>query len=104
MKQIPQACLHPYKSNAGHFRSGLLRPTLLGGVLLAALLPFAVTRASAQNGVDTWVGNTSVNWADHNWSGANNPPASGDGLTFGAAGTSGASLLDNLTTGAFVIT
>jgi hypothetical protein len=37
----------------------------------------------------TWVGNTSVNWADPNWSGTNNPPIANDILIFGAAGTAG---------------
>jgi autotransporter-associated beta strand protein len=52
------------------------------------------------NGTDTWVGNTSGNWADANWSGANNPPISGDVIEFGAAGTSGTALSDNLMTAA----
>jgi len=42
---------------------------------------------------DTWVGNTSANWNDLNWTGGNNPPAaSGDALIFGVAGSSGATL------------
>lgn len=44
----------------------------------------------------TWVGNTSVNWADPNWSGTNNPPIANDILIFGAAGTAGAILNNNL--------
>jgi autotransporter-associated beta strand protein len=56
--------------------------------------------AYGANGTDTWVGNTSGNWADANWSGANNPPISGDVIEFGAAGTSGSTLVDNLMTAA----
>jgi hypothetical protein len=44
----------------------------------------------------TWVGNTSINWADLNWSGTNNPPIANDILIFGAAGTAGAILNNNL--------
>jgi hypothetical protein len=48
---------------------------------------------------DTWVGNTSVNWADLNWAaGGNNPPQTGDSLVFAAEGGQGASLVDNLMT------
>src|SRR5262245_42781069 len=44
----------------------------------------------------TWIGNTSVNWADAaNWSGGT-VPATGDSLQFGAAGTAGTTLVDNL--------
>ncbi len=55
-------------------------------------------RALAANGTDTWVGNTSVNWGDANWIGANTIPISGDSLDFSAAGTSGLTLTDNLMT------
>jgi hypothetical protein len=41
---------------------------------------------------DTWVGNTSTNFSGLNWTGANNPPVSGDALVFGPAGTSGTTL------------
>ncbi len=54
----------------------------------------------ARSRQDTWVGNASANWADSNWSGANNPPLSGDALSFVAAGSFGAALNNNLTTGA----
>ena len=47
---------------------------------------------------DTWVGNTSASWNASNWSGTNNPPLTGDSLVFGAAGTSGLTLTDNLMT------
>ena len=41
---------------------------------------FACRQALAAN--DLWVGNTSANWADANWSGGNNPPVTGDSLEF----------------------
>jgi autotransporter-associated beta strand protein len=63
-------------------------------------LSISSRHAYAANGTDTWVGNTSGNWADANWSGANNPPISGDVIEFGAAGTSGTALIDNLMTAA----
>src|SRR5689334_5917349 len=45
---------------------------------------------------DTWQGNASPNWADLNWTGGNNPPVAGDALLFGAAGSSGTTLNNNL--------
>ena len=42
-----------------------------------ALLASAVV-SHAANGADAWVGNTSANFGDANWTGANNPPLSGD--------------------------
>jgi fibronectin-binding autotransporter adhesin len=61
------------------------------------LMGWAVDSVHAQ---DNWQGNTSVNWGDGgNWSPAvNAPPASGDSLIFGAAGSSGTTLTDNLMT------
>ena len=54
---------------------------------------------AATNGADTWVGNTSASWGTGgNWTGANAPPISGDSLIFGAAGSSGTTLTDNLMT------
>jgi len=48
---------------------------------------------------DTWVGNTSANWADSNWaSSGDNPPLTGDSLVFGLAGTAGSTVTDNLMT------
>jgi len=56
---------------------------------LLALFSSQATRAVT----DTWVGNTSANWNDINWTGGNNPPAlSGDALNFGIVGTSGLTL------------
>ena len=76
---------------AGYFASTRLFRTMqvLFAVLAITLLS---TDAGAASGADTWVGNTSVNWADGNWSGTNNPPISGDSLIFGAAGSSGLAL------------
>ena len=56
----------------------------------SAALLFAGHSAKAANGADTWVGNTSTDWAGMNWMGTNNPPISGDSLVFGADGTAGA--------------
>jgi fibronectin-binding autotransporter adhesin len=77
------------------FRAG--RQIALAVAVAAAALPNlpGVARAAT----DTWVGNTSANWGDLNWTGGNNPPASGDSLVFGTAGSSGTTLTDNLTTG-----
>lgn len=68
----------------------------LFGALIAAALP-AVSAQSA--GTDTWVGNTDANWnTAANWttSGGSTPPANGDSLVFGAAGSAGASLNNNI--------
>ena len=67
----------------------------------AALAVFAVVGFNPQAlaATDTWVGNTSLNWADPNWAaGGNNPPQTGDSLVFAAAGGAGTSLVDNLMT------
>jgi len=51
-------------------------------------------------GTDTWVGNTDANWnTAANWttSGGSTPPTSGDSLVFGAAGASGLTLNNNIT-------
>jgi fibronectin-binding autotransporter adhesin len=47
--------------------------------------------------IDRWTGGVSVNWADLNWAGGNNPPLDGDLLEFDAAGATGANLNNNLT-------
>jgi hypothetical protein len=60
---------------------------------LAAAVALTLTARAADI---TWVGNTSINWADSNWSGAHNPPIANDDLIFGAAGTAGAILNNNL--------
>ncbi|HZI33217.1 MAG TPA: hypothetical protein VFF11_12820, partial [Candidatus Binatia bacterium] len=68
--------------------------------LLGALVGvvFATLSASAAS-TNTWVGNTDANWgASGNWtfSSGSGPVASGDSLVFGAAGTSGLALNNNL--------
>jgi len=70
------------------------RTSLLGCL---ALLGLGTTLVHAGN--DTWVGNTSANWGDSNWTGANNPPVAGDALFFGTAGSAGAVLNNNFTAG-----
>ncbi len=65
-------------------------------VAFAAIGAMGVSARNAQAANDKWVGNTSANWADlANWT---NPPATGDTLEFGAAGSSGTTLSDNLMT------
>jgi autotransporter-associated beta strand protein len=61
-------------------------------------ISFTSHQAFGANGTDTWIGNTSASWSGANWGGANNPPISGDSLLFGAAGSAGSSLIDNLMT------
>ena len=73
-----------------------------GIAVLASVAILAAPRASAQNGPDTWVGNTSANLADPNWTGANNPPINGDSWMFGAAGGAGAVLNNTFSSGIFV--
>lgn len=52
------------------------------------------------SGTDTWVGNTDANWSTAaNWSagtGGSTPPANRDSLVFGAAGSAGTSLNNDL--------
>jgi autotransporter-associated beta strand protein len=73
-------------------------PPAKSAVGFAALLLLAVF-PSAQAATDSWVGNTSANWNDLNWTGGNNPPATtGDALIFGAAGSSGTTLNNNFST------
>ena len=63
--------------------------------ITSLLLLAGVLNTKAATGNDTWVGNTSANWGDANWSGANNPPITGDSLFFGPAGSSGTALNNN---------
>ena len=60
---------------------------------LAAALALTLGARAAN---DTWVGNISINWADSNWTGGNNPPMASDFLFFGAAGPAGSILNNNL--------
>jgi fibronectin-binding autotransporter adhesin len=68
------------------------------GAIAALGLIFAAAVSPAQAAVDTWLGNTSVSFSNAaNWL-SGTTPASGDSLIFGAAGSSGATLADNLFT------
>jgi autotransporter-associated beta strand protein len=75
--------------------------TLQGGVAAASIGAVSLLAQPAFAANDVWQGNTDVNWATAtNWNaGAGPAPAIGDSLEFGAAGTKGAALTDNLTTG-----
>ena len=73
-----------------------MKHTIRRPLLLAAATLVAASTAFAA-GTDTWAGNTSATWSTAaNWTGANTPPISGDDLVFGAAGTSGLTLTDDL--------
>ena len=75
----------------------------LGGVCGAlAILSGMPQNAWAANGADTWVGNSSANFSGSNWTGVNNPPLTGDSWVFGAAGTSGTTLNNDLAAGVSV--
>ena len=91
----PSACLPKSPLNTRAFlRRALLRvPPAAASVALF----FAGHSAKAANGADTWVGNTSTDWAGMNWMGTNNPPISGDSLVFGTDGTAGMANGDTLT-------
>jgi len=70
--------------------------------LFASLSFLAAPGAFAQIAADTWVGNTSANLADANWTGTNNPPHIGDNWIFGPAGTAGA-VLNNTFAGGITV-
>lgn len=71
-------------------------------LLLIACVTGAGGEARASNIL--WVGNSSNAFGTAgNWSGTNTPPIGGDSLVFGAAGTSGLLLNNNLTSAAFNI-
>ena len=63
--------------------------------ILTALAAVALSTVSVlAAGTDTWGGNTDANWnTAANWStvGGGTPPANGDSLVFGAAGSAGSS-------------
>ena len=63
---------------------------------LAARAVALTLAANAQGAVNTWVGNTLVNWNATNWTGGNPIPLDFDSLVFGAAGTAGAVLNNDL--------
>ena len=60
---------------------------------IAAAVAFTL---SAHAATDTWVGNTSANWNAANWTGGNAIPIALDLLAFGAAGTAGPILNNDL--------
>jgi autotransporter-associated beta strand protein len=68
----------------------------------AAVAVLGPSRFARAVGADTWVGNTDANFGTAaNWTagaGGSTPPATGDSLVFGAAGSAGATLTDNLMT------
>jgi len=73
---------------------------LAAGLLVLAV--FALSGGTAQAAADTWTGAVSANWSDHNWTGGNNPPQTGDSLSFtNATGAGGTALNNNLTTSSF---
>jgi autotransporter-associated beta strand protein len=73
---------------------------LVAGLLVMAV--FALSGGTAQAAADTWTGAASANWSDHNWTGGNNPPQTGDSLIFtNATGVGGTALNNNLTTSSF---
>jgi fibronectin-binding autotransporter adhesin len=67
--------------------------------MIAVLAFFALFGFNAQSlaATDTWAGST-LNFADPNWVGANNPPVTGDSLVFTSTSTAGTALVDNLMT------
>ncbi len=72
-----------------------LLTTVVAGCSWLALSTVSVSAA----GTDTWVGNTDANWnTAGNWTtaGGSTPPAAGDSLLFGSAGTSGSTLTNNI--------
>ena len=65
---------------------------------LASLIWACCSLGTATAAVETWGGNSSVNFSDSlNWSGSNPTPLSGDAWVFGAAGSSGLTLNNDLT-------
>lgn len=68
--------------------------------LFSALVAAALSTVSVYAaGTNTWIGNTDANWSTAaNWStvGGTTPPANGDSLVFGAAGSAGASLNNDI--------
>src|SRR5690242_20715839 len=69
------------------------RPPLPALAGLVALLAFPVSSQAV-----TWVGNTSANWnTAANWNLGALPTAGGDTLLFGAAGSSGTTLNNDIT-------
>ena len=74
-------------------------PVQIRGILYCLVcVSFAVLSGNSDAAsTDTWTGTTDANWADSNWTGGNNPPATGDSLTFSNSGTF-TTLYNNLST------
>ena len=62
-----------------------------------AAFGIVLSAPSANADVSTWVGDTTADLSDPNWTGTNNPPLTGDSWIFGTAGSSGATLNNGLT-------
>ncbi len=80
-----------------------LRSILLLCIVALLMGGMAINSPAGQQ-TDTWLGNGDSTWSNSaNWTstGPTLPPVSGDALVFGAAGTSGVNLDNNLTSGAF---
>ncbi len=79
--------------------------TVAIGTLVAfpAIFLLASHSAQAANGADTWTGESATWNTAGNWTGTNTPPISGDSFIFGAAGTGGLLLNNDLTSSAFSI-
>lgn len=66
---------------------------------ITAFVAAALSTLSASASTNTWVGNTDANWstaANWSFSSGSGPVTSGDSLTFGAAGSAGTSLNNDL--------
>lgn len=108
--KTPASGQNPAKTAQSQMKTSVSAPPHSGRLftILCALLGAASLNARAQNGVDTWnsAGPTAF-WggsgSSANWTGANTPPISGDGLVFdvdnSAGGALGDVLTDNLTVG-----
>ena len=99
MRQQGSRRLQPVR-DARRRRSGLKRLLALSSAAAATLQLSSARHAFATTGPDTWLGNSSVSFGTvGNWNPAtNNLPANGDSLFFGAAGSFGTTLSDNLMT------
>ena len=69
------------------------------GITAASIGTVSLLGQQAHAANDIWVGNTSTSWnVPANWSTAPTGPVTADTLEFGAAGTAGTTLVDNLMT------
>jgi autotransporter-associated beta strand protein len=94
MNQLPSTASFTKKFFAANRCSQSIRRALAAAALSTAAL---LSGGNAMAATDTWSGATDAYWANSNWTGGNNPPVTGDSLTFGA--TSGSTTLyDNLNT------